>query len=158
MVPLKYLSNFWSSLEMPLINGEVNHILTSTYVISNSTGLGTFTITDTKLYVPVVTLLTQDNAKLLQQLKYQSKISTEAQNQHLHFLINPSFQRVNILFVLSFANENERTSDSNYYLSKVEIRDYNFKIDGRNFFDQPINNSIETYENIIKIATGQGDD
>ena len=143
---------------MPLINSEVNHILTSTYVISNSTGLGTFTITDTKLYVPVVTLLTQDNAKLLQQLKYQPKISTEAQNQHLHCLINPSFQRVNILFVLSFANENERTSDSNYYLSKVEIRDYNFKIDGRNFFDQPINNSIETYENIIKIATGQGDD
>ena len=68
MVPLKYLSNFWRTLEMPLINSEVNLILTwsSTCVITNSTGAGTFEITDTKLYVPVVT---KENAKLLQQLK-----------------------------------------------------------------------------------------
>ena len=68
MVPLKYLSNFWRTLEMPLINCEVNLIFTwpSTCVITNSTGAGTFAITDTKLYVPVVTLSTQDNAKLLQ--------------------------------------------------------------------------------------------
>ena len=66
-----YLSNFWRTLEMPLINGDVNIILTwsSTYVITNSTGVGTFGITGTRLYVPVVTLLTQDNSKLLQQLK-----------------------------------------------------------------------------------------
>ena len=58
MVPLKYLSNFWRTLQMPLINSEVNLILTwpSTCVITNSTGAGTFEITDTKLYVPVVTL------------------------------------------------------------------------------------------------------
>ena len=67
MAPLKYLSNFWKNLEMPLINCEVNLILTwsSTCVITNSTGARTFAITDTKLYVPVVTLLTQDNSKLL---------------------------------------------------------------------------------------------
>ena len=61
MVPLKYLSNFWRTLEMPLINCKVNLILTwsSTCVITNSTGAGTFVITNTKLYVPVVTLLTQ---------------------------------------------------------------------------------------------------
>ena len=61
MVPLKYLSNFWRSLEMPLINCEVNLILTwsPTCVITNSNGPGTFAITDTKLYVPVVTLSTQ---------------------------------------------------------------------------------------------------
>ena len=71
IVPLKYLSNFWRTLEMPLINCEVSLFLTwsSTCVITNSTGEGRFTITDTKLYVPVVTLSTQDNAKLLQQLK-----------------------------------------------------------------------------------------
>ena len=71
MVPLKYLSNFWRTLEMPLINCEVNVILTwsSTCVITNSTGAGTFAITDTKLYVPVVTLSAKENAKLLQQLK-----------------------------------------------------------------------------------------
>ena len=61
MVPLKYLSNFWRNLEMPLINCEVNLILTwsSTCVITGSTGARTFEITDTKLYVPVVTLSTQ---------------------------------------------------------------------------------------------------
>ena len=68
MVPLKYLSNFWRTLEMPLINCEVNLILmwSSTCVITNSTGAGTFEITDTKLYVPVVILSTKENANLLQ--------------------------------------------------------------------------------------------
>ena len=71
MVPLKYLSNFWRTLEMPLINCEVNLISkwSSTCVITNSTSAGIFEITDTKLYVPVVTLSTQDNSKLLQHLK-----------------------------------------------------------------------------------------
>ena len=71
MVPLKYLSNFWRTLEMPLINCEVSLMLTwsSTCIITNSTGEGTFEITDTKLYLPVVTLSTQDNEKLLQQLQ-----------------------------------------------------------------------------------------
>ena len=71
MVPLKYLSNFWRTLEMPLINFEVNFILTwsLTFVTTNSTGAGAFEITDTKLYVAVVILSTQDNSKLLQQLK-----------------------------------------------------------------------------------------
>ena len=106
-----------------MINCEVTLILTcsSTCVITNSTGAGRFIITDTKLYVPVVTLSTQDNAKLLQQLKsgfkrtinwnkYESNIKTFAQNRYLNHLINPSFQGVNRLFVLSFENENVRTS------------------------------------------------
>ena len=58
----------------------------------------------------------------------------------------------------SFENENDRTSHSTYYLPKVEIKDYNVMIDGKNFFDQPINSDLKTYENIRKIATGQGDD
>ena len=71
MVPLKYLSNFWRTLEIPLIKCEVNLILIwpSKCVITNSTGAGTFAITDTRLYIPVVTLSTQENAKLLQQFK-----------------------------------------------------------------------------------------
>ena len=71
IVPLNYLSNSWRALEMPLINCEVNLILTwsPTCVISSATGETNFKITETKLYVPVVTLSTQDNAKLLQQLK-----------------------------------------------------------------------------------------
>ena len=71
IVPLKYLSNFWRTLEMPLINCEVHLILTwyKSCFITNSTGEGNFAITETKLYVPVVTLSTKDNEKLLQQLK-----------------------------------------------------------------------------------------
>ena len=71
MVPLKYLSNFWRTLEMYLISCEFNLILTwsSTCVITHSDGEGRFSITDTKLYVPVVTLSTQENTKFLQQLK-----------------------------------------------------------------------------------------
>ena len=71
IVPLKCLSNFWRTLEMPLINCEINLILTwsKDCLITNSTGEGKFAITETKLYVPVVTLSTKDNKKLLQQLK-----------------------------------------------------------------------------------------
>ena len=107
---------------MALINCEVSIFLTwsSTCVITNSTGERRFAITDTELYVPVVTLSTQDNAKLLQQLKsgfkrtinwnkYESNIKTFAQNRYLNHLINPSFQGVNRLFVLSFENEDDST-------------------------------------------------
>ena len=71
IVPLKYLSKFWRTLEMPLISCEVNLILTwsSTCVVTNSTSAGRFAITDTKLFLPFVTLSTQETAKLLQQLK-----------------------------------------------------------------------------------------
>ena len=128
-----------------------------------------FAITETKLYVPVVTLSTQDNAKLLQQLKsgfkrtitwnkYESSTKRFVQNRYLNYLINPSFQGVNRLFILSFENENDKTSHSTYYLPKVEITDYNVMIDGRKFFDQPIDSMTKTYKNIRKIAMGQGDD
>ena len=104
IVPLKYLSNFWRTIEMPLINCEVNLILkwSKDFVITNSRGERKFAITETKLYVPVVTLSTKDNEKLLQQLKsgfkktinwnkYESSIKTFAQNRYLNYLINPSF-------------------------------------------------------------------
>ena len=74
MVPLKYLSNFWRTLEMSLINCEVNLILTwSSDCVLIATDIqnqaATFEITDTKLYVPVVTLSTQENTKFFRQLK-----------------------------------------------------------------------------------------
>ena len=59
---------------------------------------------------------------------------------------------------MSFENEDDRKSHSTYYLPKVEIKDYNAMIDSKNRFDQPINSNLKTYENIRKIATGQGDD
>ena len=154
MVPLKYLSNFWRTLELPLTNCEVNLILTwsSTCVITNSAGAGTFEITDTKLYVPVVTLSTKENAKLPQQLKsgfkrvtnwnkYLSKPELLRQNPNLNYLIEPSFQGVNRLFILAFENDTQKTSHSGYYLPNVEIENYNIVINSENFFDQPIKKS-----------------
>ena len=134
MVPLKYLSNFWRTLEMPLINCEVSLILawSSKCVLIatvNPNQNATFAITDTKLYVPVVTLSTQEN-KFLQQLKsgfkrvinwnkYLSKPELLAQNPNLNHLVEPSFQGVNRLFVIAFENDDDRTSDDQYYLPTV---------------------------------------
>ena len=174
MVPLKYLSNFWRTLEMSLINSEVELILTwSENCVIISTDVAnqnpTFTITETNLHVPVVTLSTQDNVKLLPQLKsgfkrtisrnkYLAKSELLAQNANLNHLIEPSFQGVNRLFVLVFENDAQRTNKKRYYIPNVEIKDYNDMVDGKNLFDQPLKNDKVTYENIRKISTGQGDD
>ena len=79
-------------------------------------------------------------------------------NRYLDFLIDPSFQGGNRYFVLSFKDEDDWESHKQSYFPTVEIKDYNVMIDGRNFFDQPIKNNLKTYDNIRKIATGQGDD
>ena len=159
---------------MPLINCDFNLILTwfanCVIVYTNVANQGaTFAITETKRYVPVVTLSTQDNAKLLQQLisgfkriinwnKYQAKPELIVRNPNLNHLAELSFQGVNILFVLAFEDEAQRASNKRYYLPNVGIKDYIVMIDEKNFFDQPIKNSKITYENIRIIATGQGDD
>ena len=174
IVPLKYLSNFCRTLEMPLINCEVNLILTwSSNCVLIATAVqnqaATFEITDTKLYVPIVTLSTQENTKFLQQLKsgfkrvinlnkYLSKPELLAQNPNLNHLVETSFQGINRLFLLAFENDNNRISDDEYYLPTVEIKDYNIVINGENVFDQPIKNNKITYDNIRKVAKGQGDD
>ena len=117
----------------------------------------------------MVTLSTQDNAKLLQQLKsafkgvinwnkYLSKPALLAQNLNLNYLVEPSFQGVNRLFVLAFENDTQRTSARDYYLPNVEIKNYNVIINGENFFDHPIKNNKIIYQNIRKIAMSQGDD
>ena len=116
---------------MPLIC-EINLILTwsanCVIVYTNAQNQGaTFAITGTKLYVIIVTLLTQDHAKLLQQLKsgfkriinwnkYLSKPELLAQNPNLNHLVEPSFQGVNRLFVLVFEDDAQRTSNKRYYL------------------------------------------
>ena len=174
MVPLTYLSNFWRTLEMPLINCEVNLILTwsSTCVListDNANQNATFAITDTKISVPVVNLSTQENTKFFQQLKsgfkrvinwnkYLSKPELLAQNPNLNHLVEPSFQGVNRLFVLAFENDDDRTSCDEYYLPRVEIKDYDIVINSENFFNEQIKKKKITYDNIRKIATGQGDD
>ena len=151
-------------------------------MLSNDTKATTFAITNTKLYVPVATLSIQDNTKLLQQLKsgfkrkinwkkYQSEVTLQVPNPYLDYLIDSSFQGVNGLFVLLFENTADRIVHTLHtyiqyiqymqyihYLPAVEIKDYNVMIDGQNFFEQPVKSNLRTYDNIQKIATGQGDD
>ena len=80
-----------------------------------------------------------------------------AQNANSSHLIEPSFQGVNKLFVLAFENDAQRTSNERFCIPNVEIKDHNVMIDGKNFFDQPVNNDKVTYDNIRKIATGPRD-
>ena len=139
MVPLRHLSIFWRTVEMPLINCEVELILNwsaNCVIISTNVAnqVSKFTITETNLYAPVVNLSTQDNANLLQQLrsgfkrtiswnKYLAKPELLTQNGNLNHLIEPSFQGVNILFVLAFENDAQRISNKRYYIPNIEIKD-----------------------------------
>ena len=135
---------------MSLINWTISLMLTwsaNCVLLFNAAAnqATTFEITDTKPYVPVVTLSIQDNAKLLKQLKsgfkriinwnkYQSKTSVQTQNQYLDHLVDPSYQGANRLFVTSNENDAYRTNHKRYFLSTVEINYYNMMIDRRNFF------------------------
>ena len=134
---------------MPLINCKVNLILSwSANCVIVSTEVAAeeakFAIIDTKLYVPVVTLSTQDNSKLLKELKsgfknvinwnkYLSKPDLLAQNPNLNHLVEPIFQGVNRLFVLTIKTDNQRTSAKSYYLPNVEIKNYNVMINRKTF-------------------------
>ena len=186
VVPLKHLSNFWRHLDIPLINCEVELILTwfkncvvidkitrnanynadpIVYEINNPED-ATFQITDTKLYVPVVTLSKENNIKLLEKLKsgfkktikwnkYRSQLSIQNNNNNLNYLIDPTFTNVNRLFVLSFPRNNNtdsRYSYSNYYVPKVKISDFNVLIDRKSFFDLPVKNEEEDYEKGIEMS------
>ena len=134
MAPFKYLSNCWRTLKMPLINCEINLILnwSANFFITDTlvnNQVSRFTITDTKLYVPVTTLSTQDNVKLFQQSisgfkrtvnwnKYQSKVTPQERIKQLDYLINPNFQVINGLFVLSFLNNTGLTNYRRDYKQK----------------------------------------
>ena len=82
----------------------------------------------------------------------------ERPDEYLDYSIDPIFQELNILLVLSFENNEHRTRHIGYFVPKVEIKDYNFLMDGQNFFDQPVKNNLGTYDNIRKNATDQGDE
>ena len=90
--------------------------------------------------------------------KYQSKKAPQEQNIYLAVSIDPSFQRVNRLFIFSFKDGDGWKNYKQHYLSTVEIKDYNVVIDERNFLVKPIGNDLKTCDNIRKIATVQGDD
>ena len=183
-IPLKYLGNFWRALNIPLISCEVslelkwnkNCVITSLenriinagppVIRGNVPTSATLSITDCKLYIPVVTLSKDDEIKLLTNLKsgftreirwnkYRSQMSTEEINNNSNILIDPTFTNVNRLFVLAYqvdANNNDnRQSYSRFYLPRVMVKDFNVIIDKLALFDLPIKTE-EAYEKIIDIS------
>ena len=115
------------------------------------------------MYAPVATLSTENDKTFLEQLKtgfkitikwnnYRSEMTYQTQNNKLNYLIDPIFIKVNRLFVLSFKNDDNRTSFSKYHVSNVQIKDFNVLIDGKSFFDIPIKNRKETFEQTIEMG------
>ena len=179
-IPLKYLGNFWRALNMPLISCEVslelkwnkNCVITSLEELQIAAGPppvnalltgATLAINDCKLYVTVVTLSKDDEIKLLTNLKsgftreiiwnkYRSQMSTEAINNNLNILIDPTFTNVNRFFVLAYQTADDRQSFSQFYLPRVMIKDFNVIINKLAFFDLPIKTEKEAYEKIIDIS------
>ena len=129
------------------------------------------------MHVPIVTLSTKDSVNLTKQLSegfkrsvywnsYQTKPAKVIEKgKNLYELLNASFQGVRRLFVLAYfvaadaANDEAGIKDTRkYFLPRGEIKNYNVLIDGRNFYDQPINEIIEQYDEVRKVSTGYGDD
>ena len=79
-------------------------------------------------------------------------MSYQAKTNNLNYLIDPTFTNVNILFVITFENEIDRTSLSKYYVPKIKIKDFNVLSDGKSFFDIPIRSKEESYEQIIEMS------
>ena len=115
---------------------NVNPNANPAVVAVNNPTNATFKITDTELYVPVVTLSTEDDNKLLEQLKagfkrtvkwkkYRSEMTDQAETNTLNYLIHATFSRVNRLFDFSFENKDDRTSYSRCCTPKVAIKDFN---------------------------------
>ena len=180
-MPSKYLGNFWRALNIPLISCEVslelkwdkNCVINSLQKrdikaarparVDKSPTDATLTINDCKLYIPVVTLSKDDEIKLLTNLKsgfmreiewnkYRSQMSTEAANNNLNILIDPTFTNVNRLFVLAYQTADDRHSYFQFYLPKVMGKDFNVVIDKLAFLDLPIKTEEEAYEKIIDIS------
>ena len=161
---------------MSLINCKVKLSLSwnPNCILTTLDGNSTFTIIDAKLYVPIVTLPIEDNAQLPKLLRegfkrsiywnkckvIPSKIYNE--DQYIRELLDASYQGVERLFVLAYSNDNADwvTVDSHqkYFLPRIKVENNNIEIDGRNFYEHPINDLIKHYDEVRKVSTGQGDD
>ena len=176
VVPLKYLSNFFGSLEMPLINCKIKLNLTweKKCVLSTDVGDAVFIINDTKMYVPVFTLSKEDNKDFIEQHNkgfhrsiYWDEYKTKGQdkdadaNNFRYISLDPSFQGVNRLFVMAYNRvdgQPTRNGQRKYYLPRTDLEKYKVIIDGRNFYDIPIESDIEKYRELKKVMIGKGED
>ena len=175
VVPLKHLSNFFRSLEMPLINCKIKLNLTwkRECILSNQRDNAVFIINDTKLYVPVVALSKEDNKDFIEQQNkgfqrsiYWNEYKTKEQNENgdddtvKYISLDPSFQGVNRLFIMAYgraAGQPDRNSQQKYYLPRIDFKEYVI-IDGRNFYDNPIESDVEKYRELKKVMIGKGED
>ena len=176
VVPLKYLSNFFRSLEMSLINCKIKLNLTwkKECVLSTDAGDAVFIINDSKMYVSVVTLSKEDNKdfteqqnKDFQRSNYWNEYKTKEINENAdanvfkYINLDPSFQGVNRLFVMAYNrvdNQPTRNGQRKYYLPRIDLNKYNVIIDGRNFYDNPIESDIEKYRELKKVMIGKRKD
>ena len=176
VIPLKYLSNFFRSLEIPLINCKIKLNLTwkKECVLSTDDGNAVFIINDTKMYVPVVTLSKEDNKDFIEQQnkgfqrsiywnKYKTKEKNEDGNNTTKYIsLDPSFQGANGLFLMAYSradnNQPTRNGQQKYYLPRINLNKYSVVIDRRNFYDNPIESDIEKYRELKKVMTGKGQD
>ena len=161
---------------MPLINCKIKLNLTwkKECALSTDTGNAIFIISDTKLYVPVVTLSKEDNKDFIEQQnkgfqrsiywnEYKTKELTENADDNVFKYINldPSFQGVNRLFAMAYNSANDqptRNGQQKYYLPRNDLNKYNVIIDGRNFYDNPIESDIEKYRELKKVMIEKGED
>ena len=175
VVPLKYLSSFFRSLEMPLINCKIKLNLTwkKECVLSSNDGKAVFIINDRKLYVPVATLSKEDNKDFIEQKnkgfqrsiywnEYKTKEISENADANVFKYINldPYFQGVNKLFVMAYnraTGQPTRNGQQKYYLPRIDSEKYNVIIDGRNFYDNPTESNIEKNRELKKVMVGKGD-
>ena len=150
---------------MPLINCKLEISLKwhENYILSGAGTAAAFTITDTILYMPVVTLKTEDNTKLSKLLSegfkrpiYWNKykiIFKNYNNRNTRKRLDASFQGVNKSFVLPYASGDNITNENSnrkYFLPRIKIENYNMEINGRNVYDQPINDSVKQYDKKTK--------
>ena len=142
-------------------------------VFSTDAGDEVFIINDTKMYVPVVTLSKEDNKDFIEQKnkdfqrsiywnEYKTKGVTENAdaNNFKYISLDPSFQGVNRLFVMAYNSENDqptRNGQQKYYLPRNDLNKYNVIIDGRNFYDNPVESDIEKYRELKKVMIGKGE-
>ena len=147
VVPLKYLSNFWRS--MPLINCKVEPAWDwyENCIVSSAGTAATFVVTNKKLYVSVVTLKTEDSAKLSKSLskgfkrsiywnEYDASLKNHNENSDIRERLDASIQGFNGLFVLAYAHGDNVTNENSYrryFLPILKLKNYNIEIDGKNF-------------------------
>ena len=179
--PLKYLSNFGRSLEMPLVNCKEELKLKWTkYSVLAAAGAGNVdansnniivTIKDTKFYVPVVTLSAKDNQKLSNLLSkrfdwsvYCNELKPKSENKNrankYRYFLESNFVEVNGLFVLVYTNQDdnsEKFKTIRYCLTKCMVKNYVI-INGKSFYDQAIDSDIKLYEENKKLTTGLSED